>query len=456
MISRRLFVKNSTAIALGFSGLHTFLSCEPGSNRINPALVADPDNVIDLPEGFSYKIISKAGGKMTDGLIIPARPDGMATFPGDDGLTILIRNHEIDTNPSTGPFGDDNALLSQIDASLLYDAGFEKSPALGGTTTIIYDTEKQEVVREFLSLVGTRRNCAGGPTPWNSWITCEETTVKAGKDVEKHHGYNFEVPATMEPSIAAPIPLKEMGRFNHEAVAVEPNSGIVYQTEDRHDGLIYRFIPNVPGQLAQGGKLQALMVIDQPGLDTRNWDKKGPEVAVGQSLPVRWIDMEDIDAPEDDLRIRGHEQGAARFARGEGMWYADQTIFFACTNGGSEKKGQIWKYIPSPDEGTPAENQNPATLELFIEPNDGAIVENADNLTVAPWGDLIVCEDGPDTQNLLRVTPEGQVIRFGTNLISESEFAGSTFSADGTTLFVNIQVDGLTLAITGPWEQYGS
>lgn len=453
MISRRLFIKNASAISLGFAGLHTFMGCRSAAPSYNPALNPDPAGILDLPEGFSYSIISRAGGSMSDGFIVPARPDGMATFAADNGLTLIVRNHEVDTAPAMGPFGPDNQMASQLTASQFYDHGFGRQPAIGGTTTLVYDTKKKEVVREFLSLVGTRRNCAGGPTPWNSWITCEETTVMAGDDVEQDHGYNFEVPATLEPSLTPPVPLVEMGRFNHEAVAVDPRSGIVYQTEDRGNGLIYRFIPNTPGQLSRGGRLQALMVDGQPSLDTRNWDTT--TVSVGDTLAVHWIDLEDIHSPDDDLRLRGFDRGAARFARGEGMWYGDKTIFFACTNGGSEKKGQIWKYVPSPAEGTVSESGQPGMLELFIEPNDGAIVENADNLTVSPWGDLIVCEDGPDIQNLLRVTPAGEVIRFGTNRVSTSEFAGSTFSPDGSTLFVNIQVDGLTLAITGPWERYG-
>ena len=451
MLSRRLFVKNAVAVSLGFGGLHHFMGCSKLPEGLD--LIPDPAGILDLPQGFNYSIISTAGNTMSDGFILPARPDGMATFLADNGMTILVRNHEVDNAASMGPFGAENEMLSKLTSDQFYDFGFGNQPAIGGTTTLVYDTKNQEVVREFLSLVGTRRNCAGGPTPWGSWLTCEETTVRTtdGDQIEKDHGYNFEVPATLNPTLANPVPLKAMGRFNHEAVAVEPESGIVYQTEDRHDGLIYRFIPNVPGQLAEGGRLQALVVIDQPSLDTRNWESD--TVAIGQVLPVRWIDMEDIDAPEDDLRLRGFDSGAARFARGEGMWYGDGVIFFACTNGGKERKGQIWKYRPSPQEGTAQEEQQPGTLELFIEPNDGAIVENADNLTISPWGDLIVCEDGPGQQNLLRVTPSGEVIRFGSNRISDSEFAGSTFSPDGTTLFVNIQVDGLTLAITGPWNQ---
>ncbi len=83
-----------------------------------------------------------------------------------------------------------------------------------------------------------------------------------------------------------------MGRFNHEVVCVDPDTGIVYQTEDQGDGLIYRYIPNVRGQLHEGGRLQALAVVDQPGLDTRNWEQVNVELR--KSLQVFWIDIEDV------------------------------------------------------------------------------------------------------------------------------------------------------------------
>jgi hypothetical protein len=242
-----------------------------------------------------------------------------------------------------------------------------------------------------------------------------------------------------------------MGRFYREAVAVDPASGVVYQTEDRDDGLIYRFVPDVPGELHAGGRQQALVVRGRPGLDTRNWDVR--PIAVGASMSVEWIDMEDIDSPEDDLRHRGFARGAARFARGEGMWYGNETVYFACTNGGSARLGQIWKYTPSTAEGTEDELDTPGTLELFLESDHVSVLENADNLTVAPWGDLFVCEDGRGEQFLIGVTPAGDTYRFGRNARSTSELAGATFSPDGSTLFMNIQDDGLTLAITGHWER---
>jgi secreted PhoX family phosphatase len=259
------------------------------------------------------------------------------------------------------------------------------------------------------------------------------------------------VPATEYARLADPVPLKAMGRFNHEAVAVDPASGAVYETEDAHDGLLYRFLPHVQGQLAEGGRLQALVVRDRASLDTRNWEEI--TVAPGDSLDVEWIDLDNVESPDDDLRYRGFEAGAARFARGEGMWFGNDSIYFACTNGGVAKTGQVWRYTPSPVEATDLEQEQPGKLELFIEPNDSTLIEHCDNVTVAPWGDIILCEDGPGEQFLVGVTPEGNLYKFGRNAVSDSELAGATFSPDGSTLFFNIQGDGLTLAVTGPWHQ---
>ena len=456
-ISRRYFLKNAGAFAVGFSGLHTLfdrLERGPVPRTGFGPLRSDPDGVLDLPEDFEYQIISRIGDQMEDGFYVPADPDGMAAFPGPDGLTLLVRNHEVSAGVSgqQGPFGADNELLSRLGREAFYDAGQSAGgPCLGGTTTLVYNTKNQSLVRQHLSLMGTVRNCAGGPTPWNTWITCEESIERKGAFCAKDHGFNFEVPASEKPGLADPVPLKDMGRFRHEAVAVDPNTSIVYQTEDRHEGLIYRFLPNEPEQLAEGGRLQALAIQGHPSLDTRNWEA-GPTVTPGTVLDVEWIDLDNVLSPEDDLRFRGFEQGAARFARGEGMWYGDKAIYFACTNGGSEKKGQIWRYVPESVEAPTAGHGGPGTLELFVEPNDAEVVENADNLTVAPWGDLIVCEDGSNEQFLVGVTPDGEIYEFAHNAVDNSEFAGATFSPDGSTLFVNIQGEGLTLAISGPWN----
>jgi secreted PhoX family phosphatase len=254
--------------------------------------------------------------------------------------------------------------------------------------------------------------------------------------------------------LANPEPLKALGRFRHEAVAVDPRSGVVYQTEDLNDGCIYRFIPHQAGRLAAGGKLQALAIHDRKSLDTRNWPDGSPgdhHVDVGRSLPVAWVDLDQIDAPDDDLRLRAQAAGAARFARGEGMWYGRDAVYFCCTNGGRIKAGQVWRYVPSPHEGQPGEAGDPGRLELFVEPNDTNLLENGDNITVAPWGDLVICEDGEGIQHLVGVTPAGELYKIGRTRLAHDEFAGATFSPDGRTLFVNLQGAGLTLAITGPW-----
>jgi len=455
VLSRRRFV-TTTAAALGFAGLKSVFDPR-GLLAVTPVdhfgpLVDDPAGILALPEGFSYKIISRYGETMDDGFLVPANHDGMAAFPGPDGLTVLVRNHELGFSPERGPFGSGHELMGGIDASRIFDMGASgNQPAAGGTTTLLFDTRTQELVGHKLSLTGTIRNCAGGPTPWGSWITCEETTERAGDSAAHDHGYNFEVPAEWDAPMAEPVPLKAMGRFNHEAIAVDEASGIVYQTEDDGAGLIYRFIPDEPGNLAAGGRLQALAVRATPSLDTRNWDAS--TVQVGQVMATSWIDLDDPEAPEGDLRFRGFEAGAARFARGEGMWAGEDGIYFACTSGGRERKGQIFRYRPSPYEGTPQESQEPGTLELFVEPNDAQLMENADNLCLAPWGDLIVCEDGTGDDYFFGVTPEGEVYRFGHNMTGGGEFAGSCFSPDGTTLFVNMQSQGWTFAITGPWER---
>lgn len=466
-LSRRSFLKAAGAYSLGFAGLNQLLARHANATPPSPAKSAgfgplreDPAGVLDLPEGFSYRVISRVGDPMSDGFRVPGKPDGMATFAAPGGKTVIVRNHELspdDWEASAWVGSSPKAL--ELRAESVFDWAGGETPCPGGTTTLLFDTKSGRLEGQRLSLAGTVRNCAGGPTPWGTWVTCEESVVRAGKSkdsgglqLEKDHGYPFEVPGTYEGGLTEAVALRAMGRFNHEAVAVDPASGIVYQTEDRGDGLIYRYVPDVPGNLARGGRLQALRVRDRAGLDTRNW--KEPLVARGDRLAVEWVDLNDVHAPDDDLRYRGHaEQGAALFARGEGMWTGTDGIYFACTNGGRSKKGQIWRYLSSKVEGQPGEAVQPGVLELFVEPNDGGLVDNADNLTVAPWGDLVVCEDGSGAQFLVGITPKGGIYKFAHNAVSSSEFAGATFAPDGSTLFVNIQHAGLTLAIRGPWDR---
>lgn len=467
-VTRRAFLRRSAAVAAGFGGLQTLMArgafaglmAREGEMGYGP-LVPDPAGLFDLPAGFRYTVISTVGETMDDGLTVPSDHDGMAAFPGPDGLTIVIRNHELSRAGKKSAFV--NTQPSAAVRAKLYDP-CHGTPLSGGTSTLVYDTKAQKLVGHHMSLIGTERNCAGGPTPRNSWITCEETVTKRDdKSYERDHGWCFEVPASATRDsdglgLVMPQPITAMGRFNHEACATSLATGIVYQTEDRGDGLIYRYLPRNPDRLLDGGKLQVLMVEGKKSFDTRNRSGAEGNVKLGARLGVRWLDIDNVESPEDDLRFRGFDMGAARFARGEGMWTgtvqrdgkAIPTIFWACTDGGPAMAGQIWK-LELPGDASEL-SDSAGVLELFIEPNDRGVLENADNITQAPWGDLFVCEDGNEAQYLVGVTPKGELYKFGKNAATTSELAGACFSPDGSTLFVNVQVDGKTLAITGPWR----
>jgi secreted PhoX family phosphatase len=253
------------------------------------------------------------------------------------------------------------------------------------------------------------------------------------------------VPASARGLVDA-VPLTAMGRFNHEAACVDPASGIVYQTEDRDDSVLYRFLPAVPGKLAQGGRLQAMVI---EGLaDTRNWDvsDSGRAMPVGKPYPVRWVDLDDVEAPKDDLRARAAAKGAALVARGEGLHMGENAVFACCTNGGAKKLGQILKL-------TPGLAGAPDTVELFFESQSIDQFNYGDNLTVAPSGHLFVCEDQYTdvVDNHIRgITPQGAAYEFA-RLTAQTELAGGCFSPDGKWLFVNAYSPTATLAITGPW-----
>lgn len=457
-ISRRGFAVTSIA-ALALGGWARLGSAQSGDSYRNEVtgygpLRPDPAGYFDLPEGFSYRVLAKAGETMDDGFIAPDNFDGMGCFALPDGKLALVRNHELSLgSEAKGPAGTNVALEARLAAASPFDRGQGGRVLPGGTTTLVLDPKGEKVLRQHLSLAGTSTNCAGGVTPWGSWLTCEETVVAAPR-TGTSHGWVFEVPATAT-GLVAPVPLKAMGRFRHEAAAVDPRTGIIYQTEDQDDGLFYRFIPKVPGKLAEGGKLQALALVDGHR-DSRNWN--GADFAPRSTRAVRWIDLADVENPKDDLRQRGHAAGGVRFARGEGIHLGRRPrggveFFFTCTSGGPGRYGQIMRYVPSPVEGKPGEAKRPGRLELFHESTDPQLMDYADNLTVAPWGHLIVCEDrtGSKINHLRGVTPDGRTYTLA-RLNADTELAGACFSPDGKTLFVNAYAPGRTLAITGPWD----
>jgi len=444
-LTRRHFLSTTASVTAGFVGLRSHLFAQQETPEA-PALgygplIPDPKGIFDLPEGFRYSIISRTGEEMVDGLLRPGSPDGMGAFAGKDGRVILICNHELSySQKDLGPFGKNNERFDKIDPKRHYSMVRDDLPCLGGTTTMVYDPKTKKLVRQFLSLSGTERNCAGGQTPWGSWITSEEPSDLTKPKQLLQHGYSFDVAASEEPGLVQPVALKNMGRFRGEAVAIDEADGSVYQSEDRGDGLLYRFLPDTPGDLNGEGKLMALAVKGQAKADVRNWEKV--QIEIGKPIEIEWVAIDDIESKDDRMRIRGHEAGATLFARAEGMWTGDDGIYIACTNGGPKKLGQIFRLRPSD-----------GTLELFVEATEPSVLEMCDNLTISPWGDLVVCEDGKGEQFLRGITSDGEIYKLGRNAKNNSELCGAVFAPNHPTLFVNVQRDpGMTLAITGPWK----
>lgn len=388
-------------------------------------LIPDPNGILDLPKGWQYQVISYGGKSMHDGNIVPPAFDGMATFSGNNDEIILVRNHELSPNSPYGVNGLENDKYDPI--------------SQGGTTTLILNKDGS-LKQEFASLAGTNRNCSGGTTPWGSWISCEEdTTISTLKSPDnshpiiKKHGYNFEVPSLGK--MANPNPLIEMGRFRHEAIAVDPKTGYIYQTEDQNDSCFYRFRPHEKENLQKGGILEALVIEGMPRIDT---SKNYP---INEPKSVQWVQLETVDPDDDTLRYEAQKKGAAIFKRGEGICLAKGEFYFTCTSGGNAEKGQVFRYNPVEE-----------TISLFVESPGAEILDYPDNLVMSPFGDLILCEDGLGEQFLIGVTPEGQCYKLARNAYNNSEFAGVCFSGDRKIMFVNIYSPGLTLAIRGDWS----
>lgn len=484
-LERRTFLKGSVAAAGGFALAGPFAGFVAGPAaalggapfRALRAVADERDGQVrlHLPEGFSYRSFhdTEYPVVLDDGTRLPGRHDGMGAFAGANGGYVLVRNHEVN-NPGTA-FGP-------ITAST-YDP-----KAKGGCTTIEVSAFG-EVRHAHTSLNGTMMNCSGGPMPWGAWVTCEETingpdvgpdfTRTSNIPLTKPHGYVFEVPVD---GVSSGQPITRAGRFAHEAVSFDPADGILYLTEDNFafPSGFYRYQPKTnpmeSGHLDNEGTLQMLAVKGQPNA----------HLEAGQpfraTYDVEWVDIADPDpefaytpgvvAPttNDQALVhvgdQGRAQGAAGFSRLEGQVFDNGVVYFTSTQGGGaamtgpgnstgygKGSGQIWAY-----------HCRSQKLRLLYESPGPKVLDLPDNITTSPRGTLVVCEDNKDDNFIRGLSRGGQLWDIALNRLrsksgadrSNDEFAGSTFSPDGHTLFVNIQSSaGMTFAIWGPWERIG-
>lgn len=409
-------------------------------------LVTDPGGLIDLPRGFQYTVLQRGGNntpddvatRYDDGQKLAGDADGAASFAIGGGQTALVTNHEL---RAAGEADEGVPHTFHGNPVPVYN------PAdVGGTSTIVLDP-KNRVSSIYPSIAGTRNNCAGGPTPWGTWLTCEENTdFFEGMQ----HGYIFEVDATGARTVA--VPYKAMGRMAHEAVAIDPSTSIAYETEDNNNGLVYRFLPNdtsqTYGSLGNGGTLQALKV---DGL-YRLGEVRSP----GTTLPIAWVDVPGGNADIAGLNQAWSDAQVTRSRKLEGIWWGtyDRRVYIVCSNENNGNApaaiagvdiahdGQVWAIDPAAN-----------TIQLVAHiPTGHPVFDGPDNICIAPWGTAFLCEDGGGDQYLVGVDPStGALWPFAFNRTGDNEFAGANFSPDGKTLFVNIQNPSTTIAITGPW-----
>ncbi|MFE2049054.1 alkaline phosphatase PhoX [Streptomyces sp. NPDC059459] len=421
-------------------------------------LVPDPDGILALPEGFRYEIVTYCGRtKLESGEFTPSNHDGTATFEGPRGTTLLVNNHEL------GGHRDDWPHPVPLTEGLVYD------PAAAGGCTVV-EVRRGGHVAEWVGIAGTATNCAGGSTPWGTWLTCEETEDKAGEEgMTKDHGYVFEVDPEDRRANRDPKPIKALGRYAHEAVVVDPGRGHLYLTEDASgpNGLLYRWAPPEGFRHGRGrlrtladdaGVLQAFKCFDSGG---KFVDDLSRATRTGTVYGVDWVDVPDRDARTTSVRKQFTAGQVTRARKLEGMWWADGGAYIVSSyardeSPGRPHDGQVWFYDPK---------RRTLTLKVLLGVNadpsaDGAF-DGPDNITVSPYGGLVIAEDGDGVQHLFGATDSGRtypIARNDLNIGSEeepefSEFTGVTFSPDGRTLYANIQDPGIMLAITGPWKR---
>jgi secreted PhoX family phosphatase len=449
-ISRRELLRRSGGLGLGIAFAGSVDSLFGASAAVGAPseeaygygpLVPDPNHILDLPQGFTYRTFSTYRDVATGGGLVPTRHDGMGSFPTPLTNTRLVRNHE----------GYNDAVRVPATADFTYDL-----PASGGTMTLELDNDLN-LLSQYGSLSGTVRNCSGGRTPWATWLTCEETELRAGAPgragagpLTKDHGWVFEVDPHNNDNNVSPTPLVGMGRYAHEAVAIDPETNVAYLTEDSASpfGLLYRYTPvdssGGYGSYRAGGALEAMYV---PGV---------PDLSVVTRVNTRfnhveWVPVPDPTATTVPTRSQFTDDQVTRSQKLEGAFYGRGAVYvvasFAREESGSAAThdGQVWRYEP---------NVNSLTLELIFT---GGRFESPDNITISPFGGgVVLAEDGHDgEQYLVGVAQNGRPFAIARNALNTAELAGVTFSEDHRTLFGNIYAGtggGLSFAIRGPWD----
>lgn len=413
-------------------------------------LVEDPAGVLALPAGFSYRVITHSGvTKLESGEFTPSNHDGTATFAGPRGTTYLVNNHEL-----KGPRSKWKHPVP-LTEGLVYD------PAASGGCTVV-EVHRDGTVAEWVGIAGTSTNCAGGRTSWGTWLTCEENSDRAGKNgMTKDHGYVFEVDPRDRRANRDPKPIKAFGRYDHEAVVIDPKRGHAYLTEDADEpnGLFFRWVPPKGFEHGRGklrtladdaGVLQAPRCIDSGG---RFVDDLSRATRIGTVYGVDWLDVPDRDGREVEVREQFGPDEVTRARKLEGMWWADGGAYIVSSyardeSPGPAHDGQVWFYDPK---------RRTLTLQVLLgvnpDPDKDGAYDGPDNITVSPYGGLVIAEDGEGVQHLFGATERGRTYPIARNDLNDSEFTGVVFSPDGDTLFANIQDPGIMLAITGPWRR---
>ncbi|MFJ8647323.1 alkaline phosphatase PhoX [Streptomyces sp. NPDC093546] len=385
-MERRSFLRGAviggTSAAFGFTLMRGAAYAAPAQPGPGPygALGAADANGIRLPSGFTSRVIARSGQRVgSTSYTWHNAPDGGACFADGTGW-IYVSNSEIS---STG------------------GASAIKFSATGAITGA------------YRILSNTNRNCAGGATPWNTWLSCEEVDT----------GYVYE---TDPWGVKAAVRHPAMGRFNHEAAAADPVRKVIYLTEDKSDGCFYRFVPATWGDLSTG-TLQVL------------------KAGTATSGTFTWANVPDPDG--SPTATRSQVSGAKKFNGGEGCYYANDTVWFT-----TKGDNRLWRL-----------NLTTNTYELAYDDSlvtsGTAPLTGVDNVTGASSGDLYIAEDG-GSMDICVVTPDDVVAPFlRIEGQSGSEICGPAFSPDGKRLYFSSQrgttgtsSGGITYEVTGPFR----